>query len=37
MADNLAIAKAMVLSGYRPQHTVRFMFATGEEFGYTNA
>ena len=35
--NNLAIAKAMVMSGYRPQHTVRFMFTTGEEFGYTNS
>lgn len=37
VADNLAIAKAMVSSGYQPRHTVRFMFDTGEEFGYTNA
>ncbi len=36
VASNLAIAKAMVMSGYRPQHTVRFMVTTGEEFGYTN-
>jgi hypothetical protein len=35
--SNLAIAKAMVMSGYRPQHTVRFMFTTGEEFGYVNS
>ena len=37
VADNLAIAKAMVMSGYQPEHTVRFMFTTGEEFGYTNS
>ena len=37
VADNLAIAKAMVASGYQPKHTVRFMFDTAEEFGYTNA
>ena len=37
VASNLAIAKAMMMSGYRPQHTVRFMFVTGEEFGYTNS
>ena len=37
VANDLAIAKAMVKSGYRPAHTVRFMFDTGEEFGYTNA
>ena len=35
--NNLAIAKAMVKSGYRPQHTVRFMVTTGEEFGYVNS
>ena len=35
-ATNLAIAKAMMMSGYKPKHTVRFMFVTGEEFGYTN-
>ncbi len=37
VASNLAIAKAMVASGYQPRHTVRFMFDTAEEFGYTNA
>ena len=37
VADEMAMAKAMVMSGYRPQHTVRFMITTGEEFGYTNA
>ncbi len=37
VAANLAIAKAMVMSGSKPQHTVRFMFVTGEEFGYTNS
>jgi hypothetical protein len=37
VANNLAIAKAMVQSNYRPNYTVRFMFDTGEEFGYTNA
>ena len=36
VAANLAIAKAMEMSGYRPAHTVRFMFTTGEEFGYTD-
>ena len=36
LRTNLAIAKAMMMSGYKPQHTVRFMFVTGEEFGYTN-
>ena len=35
VANNLAIAKAMVQSNYRPNYTVRFMFDTGEEFGYT--
>ena len=37
VANNMAIAKAMIMSGYRPKHTVRFMVTTGEEFGYTNA
>ena len=37
VSTNLAIAKAMVLSGYKPRHTVRFMITTGEEFGYTDA
>ena len=34
---NLLIAKAMVASGYRPAHTVRFLFTTGEEYGMANA
>lgn len=37
VVDDLTIAKAMVKSGYKPQHTVRFMFSTGEEFGYVNS
>ena len=37
VAAELAIARAMVQSGYRPQHKVVFLFTTGEEFGYTNA
>lgn len=37
VAHELAMAKAMVMSGYRPLHTVRFLITTGEEFGYTNA
>lgn len=37
VATNLTIAEAMMMSGYRPQHTVRFMVTTGEEFGYTNS
>jgi Iap family predicted aminopeptidase len=36
-ALNLTIAKAMKLSSYKPAHTVRFMFTTGEEFGYANS
>lgn len=27
----------MMMSGYRPHHTLRFMYATGEELGYTNS
>jgi Peptidase family M28 len=34
--NNLAIAKAMMMSHYKPTYTMRFMFVTGEEFGYTN-
>ena len=34
---NLLLAKAMVDSGYRPTHTVRFMWTTGEEYGVANA
>jgi hypothetical protein len=37
VVNNLTIAKAMVKSGYQPLHTVRFMFSTGEEFGYVNS
>lgn len=37
VAAILAMAKAMVMSGYRPQHTVRIMITTAEEFGYTDA
>jgi hypothetical protein len=37
VVNNLTIAKAMVMSHYRPQHTVRFMATTGEDFGMENA
>ncbi len=37
VATELAIARAMAQSGYRPHHKVVFLFTTGEEFGYTNA
>ena len=37
VAAELAIARAMAQSRYRPQHKVIFLFTTGEEFGYTNA
>ena len=36
-AAMLTIAKAMRMSGYRPQRTVVFLFTTGEEFGSMNA
>lgn len=32
----LAAAKAMKMSGYRPNRTVMFVFDTAEEFGYTD-
>ena len=34
---NLLLAKAMVESGYKPRHTVRFLWTTGEEYGVANA
>ena len=37
VVNNLAIAKAMLMSHYRPQHTVRFMATTGEDFGMENS
>ena len=37
VANNMAIAKAMVMSGYKPKHTVRFLITTAEEFGYSDA
>lgn len=37
VVNELAIAKAMMLSGYQPKHTIVFMFTTAEEFGYTNS
>jgi Iap family predicted aminopeptidase len=36
VAAEMAMAKAMVMSGYTPRHTIVFMITTGEEFGYTN-
>lgn len=37
VVNELAIAKAMMMSGYQPKHTIVFMFTTAEEFGYTNS
>ena len=37
VVNNMTIAKAMVMSRYRPQHTVRFMATTGGDFGMENA
>jgi hypothetical protein len=37
VAGAMLLAKAMKLSGYKPAHTVVFVFTTGEEYGYTNA
>ena len=36
VAAQMTIAKAMKMSGYKPQRTIVFMSTTGEEFGYTN-
>ena len=35
VSAEMTMAKAMVLSGAQPQHTVVFMITTAEEFGYT--
>jgi hypothetical protein len=37
IAAQLTIARAMHLSGYRPDRTITFLATTGEEFGYTNS
>ncbi len=37
VAETLALAKAMKLSGYAPKRDIVFLFDTAEEFGYTNA
>jgi hypothetical protein len=37
VVTELSIAKAMMMSGYQPEHTVVFMFTTAEEYGYTNS
>ena len=37
VVNNLTIAKAMIMSRYRPYHTVRFMATTGEDFGMENS
>ena len=36
VATEMAMAKAMIDSGYAPKHTIIFMITTAEEFGYTN-
>ena len=37
VAETLALAKAMQLSGYTPKRDIVFLFDTAEEFGYTNS
>ena len=37
VAETLALAKAMKLSGYTPKRDIVFLFDTAEEFGYTNS
>ena len=37
VAETLALAKAMKLSGYTPKRDLVFLFDTAEEFGYTNS
>jgi hypothetical protein len=36
VAETLALAKAMKMSGYQPRRDIVFFFDTAEEFGYTN-
>ncbi|MCX6363264.1 MAG: M28 family peptidase, partial [Actinobacteria bacterium] len=36
VAETMAMAKAMTLSGYKPKRDIVFMFDTAEEFGLTN-
>ena len=36
VAETLALAKAMKMSGYKPNRDIVFLFDTAEEFGYTN-
>ena len=36
VAATMTMAKAMVMSGYRPKRDVVFLFDTAEEFGFTN-
>ncbi len=37
MVNSLLAAKAMKMSGFRPQRTVVFFSSTAEEYGYTNS
>ncbi len=37
LVSELTMAKAMVMSGAKPRHTVVFLFTCGEEYGYGNA
>ena len=37
VAETLAMAKAMKLSGFTPRRDIVFLFDTAEEFGYTNS
>jgi hypothetical protein len=33
----ITLAKAMKMSGYEPQRTIKFLFTTGEEYGWDNS
>jgi Iap family predicted aminopeptidase len=37
LVNMITVAKAMKMSGYRPQHTIVFLATMGEEFAYSNA
>jgi hypothetical protein len=36
VAETMAMAKAMTMSGYKPKRDIVFLFDTAEEFGFTN-
>jgi len=37
VAETMAMARAMIMSGYQPKRDIVFLFDTAEEFGFTNS